>query len=384
MINLLYPNKSNLIKTLLFIIVSFQLIMRPSLLQGYGNILFPISVFFMIILLILKKKSFISKNGFLYILFSFLFVIFLIIQSFFSKDGTSPVLFNVSLSILLPVFLVLCINPNNWETTLKAVIYPILLFSISYLITFLLFFAGMDLSNLQYYSFDIVKSIGEYHVVIYFPFSMGLEYDFPGLNLKIVRTIGYFREPGIFSPVVAFSFFGLDYLKFKYKVVFKLLLLFSLIMTFSTAGFVSFILAFIYYYFISEANKFNKIKTNNFYKILILIISIPFIYLAVFGDYRFGLISKLSQNSGQERLSSISESIEILQKSPLLGVGYPSTKVSGVTFLSTLGQIGIIGGALFLLIFIIPFLNKIKNRRSYFSIIYSSFCGIYFFSTIIR
>ncbi len=355
-------DKNKYLNFLLFIIVCLQLLMRPSIIQGYGSIILPISIFLMFVLLINKEKLIITWDNSLYIFFTSLFIIFLIVQNFFSNDGVSFIVLNSSLSILLPALLVLFIDRSNWHSALKAVIYPVILLSISYFITFLLFLFGIQLANLQYFNFDIEKTVGAYQVVVYFPFSITLGYDFPILGLRIARAIGYFREPGIFSPIVALSFFGLDYLRINHKLLLKVLLLFTLVLTFSTAGFMAFIMAFIYYYFISRTTKFSKNTTSNLYKFLILIISAPLIYIAVFGNYRFALMSKLSQNSGQERISSISESIDILLDNPLFGVGYPSTNVSGVTFLSTLGQIGIVGGILFLLIFIIPLINKIKYR----------------------
>lgn len=354
--------RDKVINVLIFTTVLLMLFMRPSLLQGYGNVILPMSLVLIILIGILKPfNSKISLNKTIYLFLVLVFSAFLLIQVFFSKDGLSTYVISSVLSIIIPSLLILIIDDNNWSIVIKAVIYPVVLLSISYLITSVLVIFGIDLNSLQIYNFYLDNNINAYHVVIYFPFSISLGYDLPGVGFRIARAIGYFREPGIFSPIVALCFFGIDFLKVRYKVVIKSLLILTLVLTFSTAGIVSFVVAFIYYFLVSKKTYTNR-KFKPLYNLGVLIIFSPIIYLAFTDDFRFGLFSKLSQTSGQNRLAGITESIAILSDKPLLGVGYPNIEVSGVSFLSTLGQIGIVGGVLFLLIFFIPFVNKIKNR----------------------
>ncbi|MEL7834100.1 O-antigen ligase family protein [Fodinibius sp. Rm-B-1B1-1] len=317
----------------------------------------------MILILLLGFRFRLSEKKKSYIVLAGIYMTYLLLQALALSVFDLSLVFT-ELFILVGVLISLYTKDETWHYALYAIVYPVLFFALSYFVTILItLLTGYSIIDLTYFAFHIFQPrvIEDFYKInIVFPFSpmMGLG-NANIANIDFGRAIGYMREPGIYQILVVISFFGLDYISIKYRKIFKTLVFLSLLITFSTTGMVVFILSYFYYYYISGDRKF---KMNFFYKaISFLIISLGS-YFFVFTNEKFGLLAKLTYESGLQRLQHYQESIQIFLDNPIIGVGLFNSSVPGSSIFAILASLGIVGAGLFFLMVILPIWHLIKRR----------------------
>ena len=354
---------------LVFCITLLVLNQRPAILQAVGEVVFALLLTSMGFYFFLGGKAYLNRRKQLFLLFVGMLSLYLFTQGVvFQTAVTANLLINVAF-IFVSSLIVLFVPSSRWEVALKAVVYPVLFFSASYAITaIVLIVTGLGLDRLALYSFDLVQGHTEYNISIYFPFSLALGFgnsDYFGLN--IARAIGHFREPGIFQILVTASYFGLDYLDINRKRLWKILLLFTLVLTFSTAGIGSFVAAYFYYHVLSSKEKAKKDAWASIRRILsrffYLVLAVAAGWWFVFTEQKFGLMRKLHFASGNVRVEAASDALTHFYEHPIFGVGYLNPEISGLTFSSLFAQVGLVGVMLILLMIVAPNWRLIRSRH---------------------
>lgn len=354
---------------LVFSITFLVLNQRPAILQAVGELVFASLLAAMGFYFYLGGKVYLNRRKRIFLVFAALLSLYLFAQGVLLQTAvTVNLLINVSF-IFVSSLAILFISENRWTIALKAFIYPVLFFCVSYLITTLtVVLVGGSLDRLALVSFELIQGGSKYFITIYFPFSPALGFGNSNFfGLSIARAIGHFREPGIFQILVIASFFGLDFIELNRKKIWKALLLFTLVLTFSTAGIGSFVAAFLYYYVVArrEGGVSSRYKSvwlllsRTFY----LVITFGIGYWFVFTEQKFGLMRKLHFASGSVRVEAASDALTQFSEHPLFGVGYLNPSVSGLTFSSMFAQIGLVGAILIVLMILAPNWELIKNRH---------------------
>ena len=347
-------------KTLVFLIFFLQLNQRPALLQEYGEPLFILICSLLILYWLLGYRGTITDRKVIFLFTGFVFCVYLWGQVLLLGSASRPALINV-IFILVSSLSILYLTEETWQAGLKAVVYPVLALSFSYFTTLLIVYSlNIPLDKLTWASFGVsqAENANRYKISVYFPFSISMllgNFRFGGFELA--RAIGYMREPGIYQILVSASFFGLDYLPhLRFKTFWKALLGLSLLLTFSTAGIGAFLAAATYYYVF--ARKGVQYTTN-----YVSILSIPLIlglgYWFVFTEAKFGLMRKLSFDSGTVRAEEAETAVAMLLDNPILGVGYTGGIKTAISFISVIGSIGLLGVILFLVVIVTPNYQKI-------------------------
>jgi len=156
---------------------------------------------------------------------------------------------------------------------------------------------------------------------------------------EAIRMVGLFREPGVYQAFICTSiivagirFRGIDaYLSFCVLVL-------GAALTLSTAGIINLIISIpLFFYFIQRG----KIKLSLVLIILLMIIIIPYIY----DLQNIGISSKISGESGIDRILALQEFQKSYWKSPIFGLlGTPaSPKSMSGTILIVYLYFGILG-----------------------------------------
>ncbi len=350
------------LRGLVFGIVLLQLNQRPAMLQAIGEVIFLAAMGGMALFVLLRypltvtpsKRSFIALNG--------LFCFYLLVQGLFLQAGDSFAALKNLAFILAASLVVLFVSAAQWTTMLKAFVYPVLALSVSYAITaFLMLGLGRPLPSLEVVSFALAQVDSHYDMTIYFPFSPALGLgDVKAFGYSLARATGYYREPGIFQVLVSMSFFGLNYLDIRFKRTWKVLLLATLLFTFSTAGFGAFIATAFCYYVLAGQGEGKRSKW--WVSVAGAAALVPLVLWFVFTDKSFGLLRKLQFASGTVRVERASNAMDYFFERPLVGGGYMHPDISSINFVSVIGQIGAIGVMLLALLIIIPNWNLIKKR----------------------
>lgn len=155
----------------------------------------------------------------------------------------------------------------------------------------------------------------------------------------LLRNWGPFWEPGVFQTYLNLALFFLFQEK-NYSFKASLILILGIITTFSTTGIISLILILCGEYIKNNKLSQKKIIFSFFAVVgIILLLSNPKIYEIVFGKFNKDNFAFLST---QSRLAGVKVNLQIMAKSPILGVGvsklnnYIETFVvnEGLTFFS--------------------------------------------------
>lgn len=355
---------------LVFSITFLVLNQRPAILQAVGELVFASLLAAMGFYFYLGGRVYLNRRKRVFLVFAALLSIYLFAQGVLLQTAvTVNLLINVSF-IFVSSLAILFIPAHRWDIALKAVVYPVLFFCVSYLITTLaLVLVGGSLERLALVSFELIQGGSKYFITIYFPFSPALGFGNSNFfGLSIARAIGHFREPGIFQILVIASFFGLDFIKLSHKKIWKALLLFTLVLTFSTAGIGSFVAAFLYYYVVAKKEGGSVSRYKNVWRVMsrgfYLAVTIGIGYWFVFTEQKFGLMRKLHFASGSVRVEAASSALTQFSEHPFFGVGYLNPSVSGLTFSSMFAQIGLVGAVLIVLMILAPNWTLIKRRHS--------------------
>ena len=354
---------------LVFCITLLVLNQRPAILQAIGEIVFAGLLAAIGFYFFLGGRVYLNRRKRLFLFFSGLLCLYLFAQGLVLQTAvTANLMINVTF-IFVSSLVVLFVPAHRWEIGLKAVIYPVLFFSVSYATTAIILLAvGGGLDRLTLTSFELIQGQSKYDISIYFPFSPALGFGNSNFfGLQIARAIGHFREPGIFQILVIASFFGLDYLDVKRKRLWKILLLFTLVLTFSTAGIGSFVAAYFYYHVLSSKEKTRKDIWGQIRRFLsrffYLVLAVAAGWWFVFTEQKFGLMRKLHFASGNVRVEAASDALTHFYEHPIFGVGYLNPEISGLTFSSLFAQVGLVGVMLILLMIVAPNWRLIRYRH---------------------
>jgi hypothetical protein len=352
------------LSVIVFLIIFVQLNQRPAILQAAGEVMFALSVGLIGLLFMLGYRLKMTQRQSVFLVIAWTATAYLCFQVLVTIKGMTLAVLVNSLFVFAAGLTVVILRPEVWGDALKAIVYPTLALSLSYFITFLLVVGlQVPIENLELTSFTLAQAgvADRYLIMIFFPISPALGLGGAEIfGIPLARAVGYFREPGIFQVIVVTSYFGLNYLEIRFRGFWKLCLLTSLFLTYSTAGVGAFIASYVYFHVIARQPVGSSLQAwaRRFGSALLLL---PLGYWFLLGESKFALLEKLSHGSGAVRVETALEGLEALQSNPLLGVGYRNPEISGLTFTSVAGQIGGIGVFLFLGAWVIPNFDFIRR-----------------------
>lgn len=312
------------------------------------------ALFFTLLSFVFLKKNFVKEIK-IYWIFTLLIVILVFSNILIFTPGQFLTAISISVLIMLGSFISGFLNEYLFKKSLRMLVSITTILALSYLITFLILTIGVDPPH-----FNFLLPMGSdkiYELSILFPFSpiyssypLASNYHYP-----TIRAIGFLREPGLYQIIIITAYFMTDYVKLKYRLTTKLLLLFNLMITFSTAGYFGFLLCYFYKIFVVKEKRKNKFKNYIVIFISLIFISVLsyiFVFTTATGGY--GLLDKLSSGSGNVRLIAIANSLIVFKDHPLLGIGILQTRFDfiGVSLAGTLASIGILGVTIILLPFV--------------------------------
>lgn len=274
-----------------------------------------LTLILLIISIFNKKFIFNSKMLFLFLTFSF----FTLLSGIIYNTNFNNLIYFVLIYFMM--FLVSCCYTKN--EFIKSFVYSVIIMCIMALIA-------------QFILFPLYKNGLFYAKSYYIDNSYWPRIDFiisfcvPAIG-TIQRMFSVFREPGVFQIFILFSLSFLLFCdtKMRYKKIFILILYFSLIMTFSTAGFLFGILLIISW-FLRNNNDGISIKKKIY--ILILISLMFFLIITIIKSnqtlsFTFNrMIEKIIDNKENESFSVRYYSILNIMKAstinPITGMGW--------------------------------------------------------------
>lgn len=236
---------------------------------------------------------------------------------------------------------------------MKLVYYVLMGFVISYSISLLIaLVAGWE--SIYLFSIDY-GYFTQSHV--YFPFTTTYgELSLNGMQLK--RLLGFARESGIMQIFYIWAFFNVENY-FERPLIVKVLMLCGVGACLSTAGFIVFAVSLILY---MNINKLFSWKT------VVACVLVAVMVFVLF--YSSGLrIADRAAATVNDRMISIQYGLSVFMKKPLFGGGFYSTLgapniQTGLCSLSALGQIGVVGGLLWLSTFLFAYLDA-KDKQHF-------------------
>lgn len=336
-----------------YFFVSFSVLilnLRPGIIgELNGIVLFSLLLFLMALYITTHNhlKINIMNNTYILYILMIIFVMYALIQAILIAKNIRPA-FNSSLTLLISIhiFLLLIQDFHFINIFNKTLVVIIILLSISSLVTYIMYYLKLEikLTDIQTHQRGFVEN----YASLYFPFTiMGAnEYYFSSLYF-MERSFGIFREPGIYQVYIQYAYFLVDLKKVSFKRyhnIIKIMIILSLITTFSFSG----IIIFIFLITIKACSERANSKILN-----ILIISL--FTLAVSGYLLTLFNTRIASESFFYRFDSLKNIVSTLSINPLFGLGYLQkiNTVSTVNFLGSIVTIGIIGSTIYLLIWII-------------------------------
>lgn len=323
------------------------LMLRPSIFQAYGELTYVAFVGFVGLFFLLGFKGTLTPPVRRFIIGTGALCAYFLFQSSITSGVSPAVVIKDILFILIPAFLTILITPTTWETVLRVIIYSVVIFVPTYLITGTLIFIGIPDASLLITDFIVPMGEKQYIASLHFPYSIGIGglVYIEALDVRFPRATGYMREPGIFQILAIVAFFAVDFVKIRFRRLLQVLFAITLLLTFSTAGWGGFLVACIYYYvFAGQAGASSSFSLWK--RLAGIVMLIPVGYFVIFSDTYGGLMEKLQYGSGTERILDALIALEALASNPILGVGYRNSAVTTIHFLGSLAQIGAVGALL--------------------------------------
>jgi len=348
----------NFYKVVTFFLIIATFMMRPTALgQKLSSISLCISILTLIIYILLGNNShrfFIKNNNKNATLFcSIIFWFYCGIQSLIMNSSNiefSLKAIIINLAILIVFYIILSCDIINYYF-FKTLIIILALFSISYYITFIFsFIVGLDKIHIFNINIEGYPTSG----LVYFPFT--IEYNKTLVNgVTVIRALTFFREAGIAQMFYLWGIF-ISGIYFNKKKIIKLILFLGMISCFSTTGFIIFIIVYLINIFLN----INKYKLKSVIAMAVIVI-FTFIFMNTNGIS----IKDKALESITDRTYAITQGINLLVENPLFGIGYYNGDTGtnmGINFISSLYMIGLVGGILYLSIFIVTFI-KTTNKK---------------------
>ena len=279
-----------------------------------------------------------SKRGLLGFTFAFiLWIVSQIIVMDFKNSYIALVLF-VTIPTVVLAYTVL-ISDNDVELVLKTIVVVVALLSFSQFVSYGLKFLGFEVLIAELYPVEEYASLP---LKWYFPLTFTY-HSVPIAGHQIERSVGIFREPGLYQLFINISYFALDFIRIKRKRYLRGLFILSLLMTFSTAGYAIFLVCLAYRTALVQRRK-------RFRRFVLLLAIVGFLWI-FFNIPFFGLSDKMARNP--TRMMGIVDSWALFVQRPLWGYGITSRELSyggrlGVNLVTSLYKLGLVGLLLFL------------------------------------
>lgn len=333
------------LSSLVVLLMLFLVNLRPAIVgQIFGATYSILLILLLLIILIKRIKIKMNSIKLQFISAAIVMLFYVIFQIFFV--GYNSMLGSIATLVYLFIGFsqIVIIDHDSIKKFSKLLIGICVFLSINYLVTYAIFILS---SNLYItYVFNLATHTEYiYELKIMFPFSPVYNGTANIASLKMPRAIGMMREPGLYQMIILISYWLQDFYRFKYDLLVKSLLIFSLIVTFSTAGYALFLVTMIW-------KIFNKSYKN---RILYLFVGVPIlmilIYFVIFSQSQFGILEKFESKSGLSRIGASITSLELISQNPLFGIGFhvePNNIEIGINYLGTVAQLGIIGSLIFL------------------------------------
>jgi len=232
------------------------------------------------------------------------------------------------------------IASHDAELVLKTVMVVTVLLSFSQLVSYGLKLLGFEVLIVELYPTEEYASLP---VKWYFPLTFTYHFVYVAGHL-IERGVGIFREPGLYQLFINISYFALDFIRIKHKRYLRGLLISSLLMTFSTAGYAIFLGCLAYKTILIQRRKrlWRLVLLLGLAGLLLILVNYPF----------FGLADKMSRNA--TRMVGIADSWALFVQRPLWGYGVTSQDLSasggrlGGSLMNSLHTLGLVGLLLYL------------------------------------
>jgi hypothetical protein len=354
---------------LLFIIIGFMILfsadsiiirsVSPENYQIIVMILTTLFIFYLLIPLIKQIKS-IRANVF-YILFFFTFNI--VTTSLFNTN------FSLGLIYLIAILVLVALVVNEYSVFKIVEVFNKFMLVIC-VISIVLFIVSISFNDILNFFPTYENSAG----VKYKHFYLGAVF----VERSDVRSIGVFREPGVFAVYIVIALIFELYIIKKSNYI-KWIFILSLLLTFSTSGYI----ALMCLLFTHELSK-TKLSKINVFKFLFLIIIVLFSISVLDLSFVFDKFDPRSNSYANfiARKASITVNLEIIKNNPLVGVGlfdYPkhylneSLELLGValksgtqstnTFFAQGAVFGFLSALLQVILFLIISLKIHKNNK---------------------
>lgn len=329
-------------KFLVVIYVLLVLNLRPALLGQMYNELFlliPMTFISIIFVVTTRGRVRLQPHNLILAYLVLLFALWLVVQIVVSTPKSIYVAVVLGVSIfVLALSALISVQKQFVDLILRTLIYFIVLLSTSQLLTYLLFAIGVK-EQILITEFVPSADYAWLPTKLFFPFTITL-HEVWVAGIKIERSVGIFREPGLYQMYIIISYFALDFVNVRYQQLFRALLLASLFLTVSTAGYAIFLACMIYKQLVVN-------RRNYLYRFVVVVAGI--ILLILFANVPwFGLLDKMERNIG--RTTGVIESFQLLAASPVVGygvVGGAMDRQYGVSLLASVHSLGIIGLGLY-------------------------------------
>lgn len=356
-------NRSDVFSTLL--LVAASLLYRPMLLGNeyslFGAMLFIAAMLFVI----LKQngKVILRKNAHTrtYICAIILFVYCAIQCVLVGSDRINEGLVTSVLLVLAVTAFYLCFLNKAIQTLfIRFVMYAMMLFSISYVISVvLMFLVGWDSIKITSLDYGYFTTSG-----IYLPFTTTYG-QMPLNGIIFKRLLGFARESGIMQIFYVWGFFSAEKYFSRTKIV-QVLMLIGIVACFSTSGFIVFGVSLLVYFDVRSL-----FKKGGFKKMLVIIaLTAAMVYLLFYAQGT-RILSRATATIS-DRMAGINFGLSVFREHPLFGggfyntFGYPNIQ-TGVCAIASLGQVGLVGVGLWLFVFLFAFLDCSNKKRFLFT-----------------
>ncbi len=334
--------------------------MRPAIVgQFMGSLYLGILVTLLLLGIFMRPILYVHRFRSFFFLSGIVFLAYVILQIPILNLTSYKVGFGASVYLLFGYITVLICNKDDIKIFVKLFILLNVLFGISYLVSYALYISVglyLPLFNIALSNSDKTS----YVLPVLFPYSPVYNGIAAFAGYFMPRAIGFMREPGIYQLMVIIAFWLNSFYDFKLKRAITIILIFTLLFTFSTTGYALLLLTLFWKYFRGA----KKGRRFLYYSIGIPLIAGLF-FLLLTSESQFGLQEKLDAKSGSSRIFSILASKYYLEKSPYFGIGFrndPDAIELGINFIGTTAQLGIVGTLIILIPFVFVGVKLIKSK----------------------
>jgi O-antigen ligase len=188
------------------------------------------------------------------------------------------------------------------------------------------------------------------------------DFKVPSLDAALPRSLGIFREPGIYATYLSLTYLFIGFAEFRHRwvrIASRALAVLCIFLTGSTAGLAIFA-AILMYKLVFEGRKLSgRIAVS-------IAIALTLATLGYIAADDIARKTVQSYGSDQSRFSSIGDSYHLLQERPFFGFGATITSINqyneGINLLSSLHRLGIVGTLLYVTLLIASFMRSFDKK----------------------